>query len=247
MDSSGKSIFLPEDESIRENTRENRNDTTRGLLVEKHLSLARAVASRLFKNRCDNVLEFNDYYHYAVVGLLEAFDKFDESSGVPFENYAKFRIKGAILNGIQKSSEKSEQIAFRKRLLNERLNSIKNEPLKQDSNQVFEELVNIAIGMAISYMLEDSGIISSRANPTNDELYTSIAFDELKKQLKAIVEQLPSREKSIIYYHYYHGLRFTSIAKILDITKGRVSQIHKKAVSRIRELFEMKNRVDDYY
>lgn len=246
MDSS-RTTFLTEDESIWKRAREDHNNSARSHLIEKHLSLAGIVASKLFKNRCDNMFEYNDYYHYAVVGLLEAFDKFDEGGGVPFESYAKFRIKGAVLNGIQKSSEKSEQIAFRKRVLNERLTSIKNEPLKQESSQVFGELVEIAIGLAISYMLEDSGVINSSSNPANDELYTSIAFDELRMQLKGIVEQLPCREKSIIYYHYYHDLRFASIAKILGVTKGRVSQIHKNTVLRIKELFEMKSRVDDYY
>ena len=217
------------------------------LLIDNHLTLAQVIASKLFKNRCDDLNEFDDYYHFAVIGLIEASEKYDKSNGIPFESYAKYRIKGAVLNGIQSSSEKSEQIAFKKRILKERAASIKDRSHTTDSNNLlFDDLVEIAIEFAISYMLEDGGLLNDQSKVSNDTLYKSLAFDELKSELNNVVQKLPDRERTIIHYHYYHGMRFTAIAHLLGITKGRVSQIHKHAIDMIKERYDTNGKLDDY-
>lgn len=216
-------------------------------LVASYLSLAQVFAAKLYKNRCDEINEYADYYHYAVIGLIEAADKYNRESEVPFEAYAKFRIKGSILNGIQKSSEKNEQLAYRKRIKKERLSSIKERDESKEDDIQFSQLVDVAVEMAIAYMLEDAGVVATYNEDCSDDLYRAKEYSELATDLASAVGKLPERQRIIIHYHYYHGMKFSDIADILGITKGRASQLHKKSITMIKQYLNEVDQIDDYY
>lgn len=220
----------------------------RWALVEYYLPTVHKIAAREYAKRIDNVVEFNDYMHTAVVGLIESIDRYDYERGVPFMAYASHRIQGAISNEVGKWSERREQLAWRRRVQKDRVRSLSETDASRPDNDAFEELVDVAIGLALGYMLQDSGMLHDDAlTQSMDAVYESDLVANVRRQLEQIIEELPSKERTIIRYHYFNQINFTDIADLLGLTKGRVSQLHKRALDLLRQKFEDKQTLNDYF
>jgi RNA polymerase sigma factor FliA len=227
---------------------ESRSRETRNLLFDHYLPLTRRIAKILYARRGGLEVEFVDYLQQAAQGLIEAIDRFDPTRGVPFESYAAVRIRGAVLNSLTAMSEKYAQISLRKRLYQERVESL-TEPTQQSgrrSRDSFRELADLTVGLAISYMLEGTGLVGVETSPLagGRDAYASLEQRQLADSLRRLVEALPPRERAVVRYHYYQGLSFTQVAEILGVTKGRVSQIHRQALQLIREANAVEGRLD---
>lgn len=246
MDYVSKSMHLEDEEALWRRLRQNGDQEARALLIEAYQPLAKKIAAQLFSARIDEDVEFDDYLQYAELGLIESTDRYDPDNAARFSTYATYRIKGAIISGLEKYSEKREQVAFRKRYLNDRIKSLsaKNKFKNRDT---FAELVELTIGMAISYMLEGTGQVDEKQNKDLDTVYEINAVDEIQRALIRYLDYLPERERLIIKYHYFQHVGFDELAAILGITKGRVSQIHKSAILVLKRLFEKNSKLDSYY
>lgn len=215
-----------------------RDGDLRTRLIERHLPLARMLAAKLFSGRRVQQSEFDDYLHYAALGLIEAVDKFDPSHNVLFRTFAAHRIRGSVLNNVERLSERDEQLALKSRLRKQRLESL-NEGRKpgDKTSELFEHMAEVAVGLALGYMLEGSGMYASPEDSHAEDVYAGQEMKQLRETVNAIIEVLPERERSVIKYHYYHGLGVTEIGDILGLTKGRISQIHREALRNLRELY----------
>lgn len=217
----------------------NNDETARAQLIARHMPLAKYLASVIYKNRTDDDVCYDDYLQYANMGLIEAIDNFDISRNVPFGSYASYRIKGAILNGISKFSEKRDQLAMRKRLEKERVESIAS-----SENHTFLELVDAALGLAISYILSDTALIQNE-NVYNEDLpYQQENLSRLNRDIRKMLQLLNKIERFVITKHYFEHKKFVEIADALKITKGRVSQVHKTAIQKLR-IYVSANSLDD--
>ncbi|MFZ6646123.1 sigma-70 family RNA polymerase sigma factor [Undibacterium sp. TJN25] len=217
-------------------------------LIEHFLPYARGLAAKCYAKRTYLELEFHDYFQYASIGLIEAIDRYDPERGIKFETFAFPRINGAILNGIESLSEKQEQVSARKRIVASRVESVKNDaPAKKTPEAIFSYLAELAIGLAVGFALEDSGIFQADAASYPDNTYQSIELKQLVQRVRALVSTLPNNEKKVITYHYLQQLAFEEVAKILGLTRGRVSQIHKDAIRRLSEAISCGNDVDISY
>ena len=152
-------------------------------LVEEYLPLARIIAAQIFAKRVNDEVEFDDYLQYARIGLLEAIDRYDPLKGIRFSSFADSRIRGAVLNALESQSEKHQQISMSKRLATERLESCKqflgNTVSENDINRgvdgVFRYLADVAVGMALSWLLEDVRITEFDDSASVDEpFYRSV-------------------------------------------------------------------------
>lgn len=212
-------------------------------LVECHMALARHVAAHFYSMRRDDIVEFGDYLHYAMIGLMEAIDRFDYEKGeASFATFASYRIRGAVLNGIEKGSEVRQQSAYRKQMLNDRFRSLTVEEAASKSDTL-TELVDLTIGIALGYLLEQAGTESTGEDSTVDAVCT----EQLERDVAHAMTHLSEREALVLRYHYYHGSPFETIAEWLGVTKGRVSQIHKQALQRLREHLKRSTTLDEYY
>ncbi len=220
--------------------------SARQTLIDQHLPLARAIAGSLFAGRPGSDVEFGDYLQYAIVGLIEAIDRYDPTQNASFATYAAHRVHGSVLSGVEKLTERREQGAFKKRLRNERAQSIGAGIGRQD-NDLFYEMVDVAIGLALGYMLDDSGLYRDDNASTADEPYHSLEVKALRENVRTIVAALPDKERMIIQYHYYHYMSFTDIAEILGVSKGRVSQMHLHGLALLRQAYENWHKVDVAY
>jgi RNA polymerase sigma factor for flagellar operon FliA len=98
-------------------------------------------------------------------------------------------------------------------------------------------MAEVAVGLALGYMLEGSGMYMSTEDSHAEDVYSGQETKQLRATVNAIIELLPVRERNIIKYHYYHGLGVAEIGEILGLTKGRISQIHRQALRNLRELY----------
>lgn len=223
------------------------NGDIRQKIIDHYMPSARIIAATMYAKRPSPELEFGEYMQFAVVGLLESIERFDLNRNVNFMSYATHRIHGAIVAGVAKLSEKLEQGAYRKRMRQERIASLREgvEPTTRDA--VFQEMVEVALGLALGYMLEDSGMFVNEDNRADDDPYSCYELKALQRRIAAVVESLPERERSIIRYHYYQHVSFKEISVILGVTAGRVSQIHARALALIREAVAGLGRLDVAY
>jgi RNA polymerase sigma factor for flagellar operon FliA len=221
------------------------DDTARLLLIDHYTYLARFNANHYYRMRPDDTVEYGDYLQYAMVGLLEAVQRYDPNRGASFSTYANYRIKGALLNGVGKATELREQSAFLRRHQRSRVESIGND-LKLTDEDSFSALVDITIELALSFMLEDSGILLNE-KLVADELFNGETEKALSSQLALLIDNLPERERLIIRSHYFYGMAFEDLANLLEVTKGRVSQLHKRALQKIRYDYDMSQRLDKQF
>ena len=213
-----------------------RDADARNRVIEHYLPLARAIAATLYVRRGAVVVEFMDYMQLATLGLIESVDRFDVQRGVPFEAYAAPRLRGAVLNALDGLSETYEQSELRKRLRQDRLESL-HRGWAAGKSDLFGELADIAVGFALGYMLEGSALVSpdEAHDGYRQEFYRGVEQRQLGETLARLVAALPDQERRVVRYHYYQGLEFQEIAGLFGVTKGRISQIHRQALQLIRE------------
>jgi RNA polymerase sigma factor FliA len=221
--------------------------------LRSYLELTQRIAASLFAKRINNTVSFDDYLQYARVGLLEALDRYDPAREASFETFATYRIRGAVLNGLEKSTESAAQAAFRRRSRHrERAQSL----LLPDTHEAaefgesiddgssgprvdpFAGMVDFAILLAMGYVLEDSGEWNPAGADRAADPYKSVQLERVRARLSLLVDALPQRERLIVRYHYFEHLEFQAIGAILELSKGRVSQLHARALRLIREGYD---------
>lgn len=213
-----------------------RNPADREALFDLHLPYATALASQLFRGRHYDDVEYLDYVQLACIGLLEAVDRFDATRGIVFRTFATTRIRGSVLNGVVRLSEGQEQAELRAQVRRERFESL-NDTVDTRAKDVFHSLASLTMGLAIGFILEDTGMIdreSDMRQHDHDPAYHSLAWNQTKSRLADAVSRLPTRERKVIQYHYFHGLAFDRIGDILGLSKSRISQLHRIALAQLR-------------
>jgi RNA polymerase sigma factor FliA len=203
----------------------------RAALIEHYLPFARVVAARVYGLRGNASASFDDYLQHARVGLIEAIDRYDVTRGIAFESYAVHRVRGAVLNGIGQESELSAQREFRRSVVRERVQSVMAHAGSAPHRASLAELVEITVGIAVGLVLENEPVDeTAAANP-----YAVAELEQFSRRVRALVDELPEREREVIRGHYYDRLEFQEIARRTAVTKGRVSQLHAKALAHLRE------------
>jgi RNA polymerase sigma factor for flagellar operon FliA len=220
--------------------RQDKNAPESSELIEHYTYLAKKSAVHYYRMRTSDDIEFNDYLQLAMLGLVESVQRYDPDKGASFSTFANYRIKGALLNGLEKTTELRDQIAFFRRSRRARISSITDRDVNgKDDN--FSKLVSVTIELALSFMLEDAGFLIQE-QPGGDELYDRESARLLSNQLNEIIDLLPENERLLIRNHYFHAMSFEEIARLFGVTKGRISQLHKRALTLIRTEYDSKNQ-----
>lgn len=234
-----EAIDAQDEDDLWRRWHDSRDATARALLSELYLPYARALAATIYSRRVHNEFEFNEYLHFAVVGMMEALDRYLPGRGAQFKTFATPRINGAILNGLDGLSERQQQIGLSRRMSRERVESLKAESAALDRGQkLLQELGDIGIGVALGILLEGTGMLVDAADRLPDNAYSHIELRQLRERIWQLVEQLTDREAQVINRHYRQQQSFDDIAVALQLTKGRISQLHRQALNRIRKLAE---------
>lgn len=204
------------------------DEACRTALFDLYVGRARAIARHEMKRRPSYGLDRGDFEQLAFSGLLEAIDRFDPMRGAPFDAFARHRIRGAIADGIAKSSENAAQFGARRRLEQERLRDLRRESPGESS---IAELAELASALAIGMIAENARL---EYDGEGAGLYQSVAWRDLELQIIGEIDNLPETERTVVRQHYLNDVPFTEIAQLLKLSKGRVAQLHRAAIMRIR-------------
>jgi RNA polymerase sigma factor for flagellar operon FliA len=206
----------------------------------------------LYGRRFNDEVEFGDYLQLASVGLLEALDRFDPGRGAQFRTFASRRMQGAVLNGIEKLTEKQQQIAARQRLAATRVEAVRELAEERSAlrgtaaggEALFQFVSDVGIGLALAWMLEGTGMIDEPERAEHLPFYRTAEIRQLRARLLQVVESLPEQERVVVTCHYLQDQPFESVATMLQLTRGRISQIHKQALVRLRAALSQHGSLD---
>lgn len=210
-------------------------------LLQLHLPYARVVAATYYARRYHDEIEFKEYLQCASLGLLEALERYDPARGVQFRTFAARRMHGAILDGVERLTEKQQQIAARQRLRAERAQEVKAQALAaagtsapRSAEQLLKVVAEAGIGLALCWLLEGTGLVEDPQAATSQPFYRSAELRQLRERLLHAVEALPPQERTVVRCHYLQDMPFEQVAQMLQLTRGRISQIHKQALLHLR-------------
>jgi RNA polymerase sigma factor for flagellar operon FliA len=139
------------------------------------------------------------------------------------------------------------RLIARKRVLAERANTLKEHTGKEVKNveTLFAELADIAIGLALGCILEGSGMYRDDQDGAQpDHAYSRCELKQICEHLRVLVDSLEERERLIVKLHYFHGIKFEEIATEMNLSKGRISQLHHVALKHLREIYEQATGID---
>ncbi len=209
-------------------------------LLDLHLPYARTVAATYYARRFSDEVGFDDYLQYASLGLLEAMERYDPAHGAQFRTFAARRMHGAILNGLERATEKQQQIAARQRLRAERVAAIRDAAQAQDAaggeqERLMRFVAESGIGLALAWLLEGTGMIDAPERGETVPFYRQAELRQLREQLLRTVDELPPQERAVVRYHYLQDMPFESVATMMKVTRGRISQIHRQALLHLRD------------
>jgi RNA polymerase sigma factor for flagellar operon FliA len=219
------------------------------MLVE-HLPNVRYIARRIHE-RLPQHVEIDDLISAGVVGLIDAFSKFDHAKKVQFKSYAQFRIRGAILDSLRTLDWSPRELRRKGRAVEEAIRAVTHRlgraPAEQDIaaemgleladyQQLLGDLKGLEIGSLHMERTEDSGdeeLAYIPGAPENDPLFRCLQ-SEMRSRLAAAINSLPEKERLVLTLYHYESLTMKEIGNILGVVESRVSQIHSSAVLHLR-------------
>ena len=222
--------------------RDNKTIELRNEIAEYYLPLVRIVCGRLAVSLPQH-LDKDDLLSSGFFGLLDAIDRFDVTRNIKFETYAGVRIRGAMIDylrskdwipvSMRQKIRKYEQTVCR--LENELGRTATDDELAEALEISLEELQtlvnqsNSATVIPLEEYLKTDAAEAIDTNPAN-----STELFELKETLAKAIERLPERERLVVSLYYYEEMTLKEISLVLHLTEARISQLHTKAIMKMR-------------
>jgi RNA polymerase sigma factor for flagellar operon FliA len=216
----------------------------------EHLPIVRFLARRIHE-RLPQHVDIEDLVSAGVVGLMDAFAKFDPTKKVQFRSYAQFRIRGAILDSLRtldwsprELRRKGRAVEEAIRVLTARLGHAPGEGEVaaemalglSEYQQLLGDLKGLEIGTLHMERNEDSGeeeLAYVPGRPEEDPLFCCLR-GELEERLSEAIANLPDRERLVMTLYYYEEMTMREIGLALGVVESRVSQVHASAVAHLR-------------
>jgi RNA polymerase sigma factor for flagellar operon FliA len=231
-----------------------RSQELRDRLIVRYAPLVKYVAGRLAMG-LPPTIDVDDLTSYGVFGLINAIERYDPGRQVKFETYAIARIRGAMLDGLRASDWIPYSVRQKAKEL-ERAYSRLEARLGRSATDS-ELAAELGIGSAaLGKMLLDVRALTLSSldetwngedeegnglkpmevieDSSSDDPVDLVEFEERKGLLAAAVRALPERERLIVTLYYYEGLTAKEISQILGVSQSRISQLHSKAIMRLR-------------
>jgi RNA polymerase sigma factor for flagellar operon FliA len=219
-------------------------------LLLEHLPIVRFLARRIHE-RLPQHVDIEDLVSAGVVGLMDAFTKFDPGKKVQFRSYAQFRIRGAILDSLRTLDWSPRDLRRKGRAAEEAVRALTarlgRSPGEseiaaemgvslEDYQSLLGDLKGLEIGTLHVEHNEDSGeeeLAYIPGRPEEDPLFCCLR-GELQEKLTEAIECLPERERLVMTLYYFEELTMREIGLALGVVESRVSQIHASAVVHLR-------------
>lgn len=226
----------------------------RDRLILTYAPLVKYVAGRLGSGLPAHVDE-GDLVSYGLLGLIGAIERFDPTREIKFETYAISRIKGAIIDELRALDWVPRSVRARARDIERAIAELESKLGRAPT----DEEISAKVGITVAELENSLTEISRSSIAALDELWTmsgeggdqvslldtledtdgsdpqnALAQTELREALGESIARLPEREKLVVTLYYYEELTLREIGEVLGVTESRVSQLHTKAILRLK-------------
>lgn len=227
----------------------------RNEIIMRELPQVQYIASRILE-RLPQQVELCDLVNAGMIGLLEAYRAFDATKNAQFSTFAKFRIRGAILDSLRALDWGSRGIRRKAREIAEATSRLES-TLGRTPNS---EEVAAALGISLSSLNDVQNELSSlfvvgqeaassieggqavdliESSPSVwDNPFQIYQKTEEKARLASAISELSEREQLILSLYYVEELTMKEVAEVVDLAVSRVSQIHSAALIKLRTTLE---------
>jgi RNA polymerase sigma factor for flagellar operon FliA len=226
----------------------------RDRLILNYAPLVKYVAGRLGSGLPAHV-EDDDLVSYGLLGLIGAIERFDPERDIKFETYAIARIKGAIIDELRSMDWVPRSVRARARDIERAIADLERKLMRAPNDDEIASRLGVSEEEFQDSLLEISrssiaaldelwagpsgtgdavSLIDTIEDPQAPEPQQAMAQTELREALSESIARLPEREKLVVTLYYYEELTLREIGEVLGVTESRVSQLHTKAILRLK-------------
>jgi RNA polymerase sigma factor FliA len=227
----------------------------RDRILLEQLPQVRYLARRIHE-RLPRHVPLEDLIHAGVIGLIDALNKFDRSKHVQFGSYAKFRIRGAILDSLREMDWGPRELRRKARRIEEAHRKLSLELSRAPTETEMAKELGMALG-EFQHLLGELDILEVGSlrvespwdgkeedlcdylpDAPEDTPFFRCLRSEMKELLSRVIAELPDKERQVLALYYFEELTMKEVGAVLGIGESRVSQIHSLAVTRLRSRLE---------
>ena len=246
----------PEDKTEEERWikyRKTRDPALRESFIKQYAPLVKYVAGKVAMGMPQNV-EFDDLVGYGVFGLIDAIDKYDPEKNVKFKTYAVTRIRGAIFDELRQIDWVPRSVRQKTREIESTISSLEAHLGRTASDQEVAGALGVSEDEYLKTIQKISGtsilslndiwfsgddkdrvsIVDSIESPSSLNPDVMVEKEVIRQVIITAINELPDKEKKILILYYYEDLTLKDIGRVLEVTESRVSQLHTKAILRLR-------------
>jgi RNA polymerase sigma factor for flagellar operon FliA len=230
------------------------DQAVRDRLILTYAPLVKYVAGRLGSGLPSHVDE-SDLVSYGLLGLIDAIERYDPARDVKFETYAIQRIRGAIIDELRSMDWVPRSVRSRARDIEKAIAQLEGQLLRAPTDEEIAKKLGVSEEELDDALLEISrssiaaldelwasptgsgdavALVDTIEDPHSVEPGGEIEKTELKELIGESIASLPEREKLVITLYYYEELTLREIGEVLGVTESRVSQLHTKAILRLK-------------
>lgn len=219
-------------------------------LIEKYIPLVDYVSSRMAAGLPKNVSK-DDLVSNGSMGLIDAIEKFDHLRGLQFETYASWRIRGSIIDGLRQGDWVPRSVRDKAKKMEDAYAVLEQRNLRSATDEEICNYLNIT-DKEFQQMLQEVAVatVGSLEEPIREEdaeTRMSLLVDDkaqspeskvhetyLRDSLAAGIDKLTPKERTVVSLFYYEDLSLSEIAEVMSLSPSRISQLHSKAILRLR-------------
>lgn len=211
-------------------------------LVAQHAPLVRRIAAHIASRLPENVM-LDDLVQEGMIGLLDAIGRFEPQPNLSFANYASMRIRGAIYDACRRNDVVPRHRRDRLDLVQQTIVQLEHRHGRSVTDQ--EIAAEMQMPLAQYHLLLDSmvGLLPLDDVPEDlmpEDPYANpleqLASSQLMDKLVLVLQQLPEKQQLVLALHYQQELSYAEISAIMNLTRGRISQLHTEAMLTVRRL-----------
>lgn len=239
--------------SLWQEYKETDNKYARDKLVHNYLPLVKQVVARVAISLPLHI-EKEELSSFGVIGLFDAIEKFDYKRGYKFETYAYTRIRGSVLDGLRDMDWVPNSIRKKAKNFQSKLNELEQKIGRSATEAEIASFLDISESELNKLLQETAPVTFIPLEPINDydnkkssgislenvvdEENNSpeklVEYAHLQNVLGEAIEKLPEKEKMVVALYYFEDLNLKEISSILKLSESRISQLHSKAIFRLR-------------
>lgn len=225
----------------------------RNELILTYTPLIKYIASRL-ASRLPSQVCLDDLISCGIIGLIDAIDKFDMSKNVQFKTYAEFRIKGAMLDELRSLDWVPRSIRRKITDLEHTCSGLEKKLGRPATDEEMAQELKMTLPNFHKLLDETKSITfldiellrqkNTESNPSDSlsepfsgmetDPFSAINLAQIRDLVARAIDELPEKERLTVSLYYYNELTMKEIGHVLGYTESRISQMHSKAMLRLR-------------